>query len=157
MDTASHRIVWLLALAVFAASPSAPADEENAAKDMAAKEMAEVVPRADDISLKLSVENIDGKVVNVPEAHIRQIPPGDHYLGVKIEFRSISGGSFLTGLGVFSAVSGAVDDKPAAHDGVSFTALPGRRYLINGAMEDGKPKIWIAEEVYEAKRGDDAH
>ena len=142
MGRASHRL--------------APADEGMAARDMAAKDMAEIVPRADDISLKLSVENIDGVVVNVPEAHIRQIPPGDHYLGVKIEFRSVSGGSFLTGLGAFSAISGAISEKPAVHDGVSFTALPGRRYLINGAMEDGKAKIWIAEEVYETRGDDDA-
>jgi hypothetical protein len=26
---------------------------------------------------------------------------------------------------------------------VSFTAKPGVRYLITGAMEDGKPLIWV--------------
>jgi hypothetical protein len=122
---------------------------------LASEQMADIVPRADDISLKLSIENIDGQVVNVPEAHIRPISPGDHYLGIKIEFRSVSGGSLISGLGVFSAISGAVSETPPAHEGVSFTALPGRRYLVNGAMIDGKPKIWVAEEVAEDTRDDD--
>ena len=133
-------IAWLAGALIAAGCGRALAEEK----------MAEIVPRADDVSLKLSVENIDGKVVNVPEAHIRQIPPGDHYLGIKIEFRSVSGGSLLSGLGAFSAISGAVNEKPAAHDAVSFTAEPGRRYLINGAMVDGKPKVWVDEEVYES-------
>ena len=126
-----------------------------AAGAWAGEEMAEVVPRADDISLKLTIENIDGKIVNIPEAHIREIPPGDHYLGVKIEFGSASGGSLISGLGVFSAISGAVDEKPAQHEGVSFTALPGRRYLVNGAMVNGKPKIWVEEESFESNPDDD--
>jgi hypothetical protein len=125
------------------------------AAPLAAEQMAGIVPRADDISLKLSIENIDGKVVNVPEAHVRPIPAGDHYLGIKIEFRSVSGGSLISGLGVFSAISGAVSDTPPAHEGVSFTAEPGRRYLVNGAMVDGKPKIWIDEEVEQDTRDDD--
>ncbi|NIP81820.1 MAG: hypothetical protein GWM90_22410 [Gemmatimonadetes bacterium] len=120
-----------------------------------AGEMAEIVPRADDISLNLTIENIDGKPVNVPETVIRQIPPGDHYLGVKIEFRSVSGGSLITGLGAFSAISGAVSDKPAVHEGVSFTAEPGKRYLLNGAMEDGKPKLWVEEESYDQGQSQD--
>ena len=119
------------------------------------EEMAEIVPRADDMSLKLSIENIDGKVVNVPETHIRQIPPGDHYLGIKIEFRDISAGSLLSGLGAFSAIAGAVSDKPPVHDGLSFTALPGHRYLVNGAMEDGKPKVWIDVEYSESNPDED--
>jgi len=119
------------------------------------QQMASIVPRADDISLKLSIENIDGKVVNVPEAHVRQIPAGDHYVGIKIEFRSVSGGSLISGLGVFSAISGAVSDTPPAHDGVSFTAEPGRRYLVNATMVNGKPKVWVDEEVEEDTRDDD--
>ena len=121
----------------------------------AGEEMAEVVPRADDISLKLTIENIDGKVVNIPEAHIRRISPGDHYLGIKIEFGNVSGGSLISGLGAFSAFSGAVNEKTPEHDGVSFTALPGRRYLVNGAMVNGKPKIWIEEESFESNPDDD--
>ena len=121
----------------------------------AGEEMAEIVPRADDVSLNLTIENIDGKVVNVPEAHIRKITPGDHYLGVKIDVRSVSGGSLISGLGVFSAFSGALSDTPSIHDGVSFTAQPGIRYLLNGAMVDGKPKIWVEEESYESNREDD--
>ncbi|TDJ20684.1 MAG: hypothetical protein E2O65_01610 [Gammaproteobacteria bacterium] len=119
------------------------------------EKMAEIVPRADDVSLNLTIENIDGKVVNVPEAHIRKITPGDHYLGVKIDVRSVSGGSLISGLGVFSAFSGALSDTPPIHDGVSFTAQPGIRYLLNGAMVDGKPKIWVEEESYESTRDDD--
>ena len=137
-------IAWLAA-AVLTGSGAASAGEE----------MAEIVPRADDISLNLTIENIDGKVVNVPEAHIREITPGDHYLGIKIEVRSMSGGSLISGLGVFSAFSSAVSDTPAVHDGVSFTAKPGIRYLVNGAMVDGKPKIWVEEESYERNREDD--
>ena len=137
------RMVALLAAAAIAGGPAA------------AEQMAEIVPRADDVSLNLSIENIDGKVVNVPEAHIRAIPPGDHYLGVKIEFRDVSAGSLLSGLGAFTAISGAMSDKPPAHDAVSFTAEPGKRYVLNGAMEDGKPKIWVEEETYERNRDDD--
>jgi len=121
----------------------------------ASEEMAEIVPRADDISLNLTIENIDGQVVNVPETHIRQIPPGDHYLGIKIEFGNVSGGSLISGLGAFSAISGAIDEKPAEHESVTFTALPGRRYLVNGAMVDGKPKIWVDEESFESNPDDD--
>ncbi len=119
------------------------------------EEMAEIVARADDVSLKLSIENIDGKVVNVPEAHVRQIPPGDHYLGVKIEFRSVSGGALISGLGALSIITGAVKDTPPAHDGVSFTALPGRRYLLNGAMVDGKPKLWVDEVSFDGNPDED--
>ena len=122
---------------------------------LASEDAAEVVPRADDISLRLSIENIDGKVVNVPEASIRKIPPGDRYLGIKIEFRDVSGGALLSGLGAFSAIAGAFSEKPASHAAVSFTALPGRRYLVNGAMVDGKPKVWIDEESFEADQDDD--
>ena len=122
---------------------------------VAAEQMAEIVPRADDVSMNLTIENIDGKVVNVPETHIRQISPGDHYLGVKIELRDVSAGSILSGLGAFSVISGAVSDKPPVHDGVSFTAEPGKRYLLNGAMVDGKPKIWVEEETYGSNREDD--
>ena len=121
----------------------------------AAEEMAEIVPRADDVSLKLSIENIDGKVVNVPETEIRAIAPGDHYLGVKIEFRNVSGGALISGLGALTAFTGAMSDKPPQHDGVSFTAEPGKRYILNGAMEDGKPKVWVEEETYETSREDD--
>jgi hypothetical protein len=138
-------LAWLAAAVIAGAGGQLPADEQ----------MAEIVPRAGDLSLKLSIENIDGKVVNVPEAHIRQIPPGDHYLGVKIEFRDISAGSLLSGLGAFSAIAGAVTDKPPAHDGVSFTALPGYRYLLDGAMEDGKPKIWVEVEYAGSNPDDD--
>lgn len=136
---------WLVA-ALMAAAGSAP---------LAAEKMAAIVPRADDISLKLSIENIDGKVVNVPEAHVRQIPAGDHYLGVKIEFRSVSGGSLISGLGVLSVISGALSDTAPVHDGVSFTAEPGRRYLVNGALVDGRPEIWVGEEVEQDSRDDD--
>ena len=145
MVAAKHWIAWL-ALAVLAAGSGRVLSDEA---------MAEIVPRADDVSLKLSIENIDGKVVNVPEAVIREIPPGDRYLGIKIEFRAVSGGSLLTGLGIFSAFGGAISETPPAHDAVSFTALPGRRYLVNGAMVDGKPKVWVDEEIYENKRGDE--
>ena len=122
---------------------------------VAVEQMASVVPRADDTSLKLSIENIDGKVVNVPEAQVRQIPAGDHYLGIKIEFRSVSGGSLMSGLGIFSAISGAISDTPPAHDGVSFTAEPGRRYLVNATMVNGKPRVWVDEEIEEDTRDDD--
>jgi hypothetical protein len=145
MVVARLSIAWL-AVALLAAGGGAAS---------AGEEMAEIVPRADDVSLNLTIENIDGKVVNVPEAHIRKITPGDHYLGVKIEVRSVSGGSLITGLGVFSAFSGAISDTPSIHDGVSFTAQPGIRYLLNGAMVDGKPKIWVEEESYESNREDD--
>jgi hypothetical protein len=145
MVVARPLIAWLAAAALAAGGGAASAGEE----------MAEIVPRADDVSLNLTIENIDGKVVNVPEAHIREITPGDHYLGIKIEVRSVSGGSLITGLGVFSAFSGAVSDTPAVHDGVSFTAQPGIRYLLNGAMVDGKPKVWVEEESYESNRDDD--
>lgn len=145
MVKAGDLIAWL-AVAVIATG-SGPVS--------ASEEMADVVPRADDTSLKLSIENIDGKVVNVPEAHVRPITPGEHYLGIKIEFRSISGTSLFSGVGVFTAISGAVSEKQPVHDGVSFTALPGRRYLVNGAMENGKPKVWVAEEVAEDTRDDD--
>ena len=138
-------IAWLAVAVVVTGGAAALASEDEA----------EVVPRADDVSLRLSIENIDGKVVNVPEASIRKIPPGDHYLGIKIEFRDVSGGSLLSGLGVFSAIAGAVSDKPPSHDAVSFTALPGRRYLVNGAIVDGKPKVWIDEELFEASQDDD--
>ena len=117
--------------------------------------MAEIVPRADEPGLKLSIENIDGKVVNVPEAHIRAIAPGDHYLGIKIEFRSVSGGSLISGLGALSIISGAVSDTPPAHEGVSFTAEPGRRYVVNGMLVDGRPKLWVEEETYERNADDD--
>jgi hypothetical protein len=145
MVVARLSIAWL-AVALLAAGGGAAS---------AGEEMAEIVPRADDVSLNLTIENIDGKVVNVPEAHIRKITPGDHYLGVKIEVRSVSGGSLISGLGVFSAFSGALSDTPSIHDGVSFTAQPGIRYLLNGAMVDGKPKIWVEEESYESNRDDD--
>ncbi len=138
---------WIACLAVAILAVGAAA--------WAGEEMAEIVPRADDVSLNLTIENIDGKVVNVPEAHIRKITPGDHYLGVKIDVRSVSGGSLISGLGVFSAFSGALSDTPSIHDGVSFTAQPGIRYLLNGAMVDGKPKIWVEEESYESTRDDD--
>jgi hypothetical protein len=139
-----RSVVAWLALAALAAGSA-----------WAGEEMAEVVPRADDISMNLTIENIDGKIVNVPEAHIRQISPGDHYLGIKIELGSASGGALITGLGIFSAISGAVNEKPPMHEGVSFTALPGRRYLVNGAMVDGKPKIWVEEESFESNPDDD--
>jgi hypothetical protein len=139
-----RSVVAWLALAALAAGSA-----------WAGEEMAEVVPRADDISMNLTIENIDGKIVNVPEAHIRQISPGDHYLGIKIELGSASGGALITGLGTFSAISGAVNEKPPMHEGVSFTALPGRRYLVNGAMVDGKPKIWVEEESFESNPDDD--
>jgi hypothetical protein len=145
MVAARSLIAWL-AVAVLGAGGGAA---------WAGEEMAEIVPRADDVSLNLTIENIDGKVVNVPEAHIREITPGDHYLGVKIEVRSVSGGSLISGLGIFSAISGATSDTPPVHDGVSFTAQPGIRYLLNGAMVDGKPKIWVEEETYESNRDDD--
>ncbi len=145
MVAARPLIAWL-AVAVLAAGGGAA---------RAGEEMAEIVPRADDVSLNLTIENIDGKVVNVPEAHIREIAPGDHYLGIKIEVRSVSGSSLISGLGIFSAIGGAVSDKPPSHDGVSFTARPGRRYLVNGALVDGKPKIWVEEESYESNRDDD--
>jgi len=137
---------WIACLAVAMVA-------SGSSRVLASEEMAEIVPRADDVSLKLSIENIDGQVVNVPEAVIREIAPGDRYLGIKIEFRAVSGGSLLTGLGILSAIGGAVSETPPAHDAVSFTALPGRRYLINGAMVDGKPKVWVDEEVYENNRG----
>ncbi len=145
MVVARLSIAWL-AVALLAAGGGAAS---------AGEEMAEIVPRADDVSLNLTIENIDGTVVNVPEAHIRKITPGDHYLGVKIEVRSVSGGSLISGLGVFSAFSGAISDTPSIHDGVLFTAQPGIRYLLNGAMVDGKPKIWVEEESYESNRDDD--
>ena len=126
-------LAWCVVVLMVTAGGNVPADEP----------MAEIVPRADDVSLKLSIENIDGKVVNVPETHIRQIPPGDHYLGIKIEFRSVSAGSLVTGLAAFSGIAGAINEKPPAHEGLSFTALPGYRYLVNGAMVDGKPQVWI--------------
>jgi hypothetical protein len=138
---------WLAAAAMAIAMASGAVE--------ASDEMADIVPRADDVSLKLTIENIDGKVVNVPEASFRRIAPGDHYLGIKIEFRSVSGGSLISGLGVISAISGAISDKPPAHDGVSFTAQPGRRYLVNGAMVDGKAQIWVDEVVEEDTRQDD--
>jgi hypothetical protein len=148
MVRARLLIAWL-AVAVMVAVVT------GGAAALASEDPAEVVPRADDLSLKLSIENIDGKVVNVPEASIRKIPPGDHYLGIKIEFRNVSAGSLLSGLAAFSAIAGALSDKPPGHDGVSFTALPGRRYLVNGAMVDGKPKVWIEEELFEANQDDD--
>lgn len=138
-------LAWLAAAVIAGAGGPLAADEQ----------MAEVVPRAGDLSIKLSIENIDGKVVNVPEAHIRQIPPGDHYLGIKIEFRDVSAGSLLSGLATFAAIVGAVSDKPPAHEGVSFTALPGYRYLVDGAMEDGKPKIWVEVEYAASNPEDD--
>ena len=61
----------------------------------------------------------------------------------------------ISGVGVFSAFSDAVSDTPPVHDGVSFSAQPGIRYLVNGAMVDGKPKVWVEEESYESNRGDD--
>lgn len=143
MVRAKSLFAWLAAAVVATGGAHVFADEQ----------VSEIVPRADDISLKLSIENLDGKPVNIPETHIRQIPPGDHYLGIKVEFRSVSGGSLLSGLGAFAAIAGAVSDKPPAHEGVSFTALPGRRYLVNGAMVDGKPKIWVDEETFENKPG----
>ncbi len=79
MVKARLLIAWLAVAAI----PIAMAT--GGAVALASEEMAEIVPRADDLSLRLSIENIDGKVVNVPEAHIRKIPPGDHYLGIKIE------------------------------------------------------------------------
>lgn len=136
---------WLAAALIAWAVGHALADEP----------MAEIVPRADDVSLKLSIENIDGKTVNVPESHIRQIPPGDHYLGIKIEFRSVSAGSLLSGLGAFSAIAGAVSDEDPVHEGLSFTALPGHRYLVNGAVVDGKPKVWIDVEYAGSNSDDD--
>lgn len=145
MVRATTLIVWLAATVLGAGAVAVASGEE----------MAEIVPRADDVSLKLSIENIDGKVVNVPETHIRRIPPGDHYLGVKIEFRSVSGGALISGLGALSVISGAVGDQPPAHEGVSFSAQPGRRYLLNGAMVDGKPKLWIDEESYGSDRDED--
>jgi hypothetical protein len=148
MIRARLSIAWLAAAAMVAIIT-------GGAAALASEDPAEVVPRADDVSLKLSIENIDGKVVNVPEATIRKIPPGDRYLGIKIEFRDVSGGALFSGLGVFSAIAGAASDKPPGHDGVSFTALPGRRYLVNGAMVDGKPKVWIEEELFEANQDDD--
>lgn len=116
---------------------------------------AEIVPRADEPGLKLSIENIDGQVVNVPEAHLRPIPPGDHYLGIKIEFRSVSAGSLVSGLGALSIISGAVSETPPAHDGVSFTAEAGRRYVVNGALVDGRAKVWVEEETYESTPEED--
>jgi hypothetical protein len=137
-------LAWCAVALIVAAGGNVAAEEP----------MAEIVPRADDVSLKLSIENIDGKVVNVPETHIRQIPPGDHYLGIKIEFRSVSAGSLLTGLAAFSSIAGAINEKPPAHEGLSFTALPGHRYLVNGAMVDGKPEVWIDVE-YSGRNPDD--
>ncbi len=67
----------------------------------------------------------------------------------------MSAGSLLSELGALSAIAGALSDKPPSHDGVSFTALPGRRYLVNGAMVDGKPKVWVDEEVFEDSRAAD--
>ena len=150
MPILTRRAVWtavgaMAALIVLAASGAARADEA----------MAEIVPRADEPGLKLSIENIDGKVVNVPEAHIRAIAPGDHYLGIKIEFRSVSGGSLMSGLGALSIISGAISDTPPAHEGVSFTAEPGRRYVVNGMLVDGRPKLWVEEETYERSADDD--
>lgn len=138
-------IAWVAATVLGAGAVAVKADEE----------MAEIVPRADDVSLKLSIENIDGKVVNVPETHIRRIAPGDHYVGVKIEFRGVSGGALISGLGALSVISGAVSDQPPVHESVSFTAAPGRRYLLNGAMVDGEPKLWIEEESYQSDPDED--
>jgi len=129
---------WVVAAALVAGG-SARADNDTA----------EIVPRADEPGLKLSIENIDGKVVNVPEANIRTIAPGDHYLGIKVEFRSVSGGSLMSGFGALSIISGAISDTPPAHEGVSFTAEPGRRYVVNGALVDGRPQLWVEEETYE--------
>lgn len=136
MVRVTSPLAWLAAALLVAAGPKAAAGEA----------MAEIVPRADDVSLKLSIENIDGTPVNVPETHIRQIPAGDRYIGVKIEFRNVSAGSLLTGLAAFSLIAGAVDEKPPVHEGLSFTALPGHRYLLTGAMVDGKPKVWVEVE-----------
>lgn len=142
--SASIRLVLRVAAAVLVACSLARADGDTA----------QIVPRADEPGLKLSIENIDGQVVNVPEAHIREIAPGDHYLGVKIEFRSVSGGSLISGLGALSIISGAISDTPPAHEGVSFTAEPGVRYVVNGAFVDGRAKIWVEEETYETSRDD---
>lgn len=143
--SASRTLLLWVAAAFLAAGSAVLADGD----------MAEIVPRADDPGLKLSIENIDGKVVNVPEAHIRAIPPGDRYLGIKIEFRNVSGGSLMSGLGALSIISGAVSDTPPAHEGVSFTAEPGRRYVVNGALVDGRPELWVEEETYERSREHD--
>jgi hypothetical protein len=145
MARVTSSLAWLVAALIVVAGGDAAADEL----------MAEIVPRADDVSLKLSIENIDGKVVNVPETHIRRIPPGDHYLGIKIEFRNVSAGSLLTGLAAFSAIAGAIDEKPPAHEALSFTALPGHRYLVNGAVVDGKPTVWIDVEYSGLNPDDD--
>lgn len=144
MGPSSKLLFWVAAAALIAGA-TAHADGD----------MAEIVPRADEPGLKLSIENIDGKVVNVPEAHIRAIEPGDHYLGVKVEFRSLSGGSLMSGIGALSVISGATSDKPPVHDGISFTAEPGVRYVVNGGLVDGRPKLWVEEETYESNPEDD--
>lgn len=119
--------------------PSPPADEPVAQQS---EPMAQIVARADDLSLELTIENIDGKTVNVPEAVIRDITAGDHYMGVKVLYKPISPTGLMFGIDVIGAIS-HVAAQSESHTAVSFTAKPGVRYQITGAMDDGRPLIWV--------------
>ena len=112
------------------------------------EEMAQIIARADDLSLELSIENLDGKVVNVPEAVLRDVPPGPHYVGVKIDYKPLSPTVLLFGITTIGAVANKANAK-VIHTSVSFEAKPGRRYHITGAMEDGKPTIWVQDDETE--------
>ncbi|MDX1433921.1 MAG: hypothetical protein R3286_15870 [Gammaproteobacteria bacterium] len=106
---------------------------------------AEIVPRADNLGMNLTIDRIDERIVNVPEAHILEIEPGPRRVGVKIEYNPVSGSALIFGIGAFGAVAGALGAREG-HMEVEFTAEPGRRYHLNGDVEDGAFKIWVVDD-----------
>ena len=106
---------------------------------------AEIVPRADNIGMNLTIDRLDGRIVNVPEATMLEIPPGPRRLGVKVEYKPTSAGALVWGLGVIATLAREAGAE-AAHLEVEFTAEPGRRYHLNGDMEDGEPRIWVVDD-----------
>lgn len=106
---------------------------------------AEIVPRADDIGLDLTIDRIDDRIVNVPEAAMIELEPGPRRLGVKAQYKPTSPGALVFGLGVISAIVRETGAS-VSHQEVYFTAEPGRRYHLNGDMEDGKLELWVVDE-----------
>lgn len=106
---------------------------------------AEIVPRADNIGMNLRIDRVDGRIVNVPEATLFEIEPGPHLLRVQVEYKPTSAGALIWGLSELAVLVREVGAEEATLE-VQFTADPGKRYHLNGDVEDGKPTIWIVDD-----------
>lgn len=106
---------------------------------------AEIVPRADDIGMNLRIDRIDDRIVNVPEATLLEIEPGPHRVRVQVEYKPTTAGALVWGLSELAVLVRETGATEATLE-VEFTAEPGKRYLVNGDMEDDKPTIWVVDD-----------